>query len=145
MNENLEILQKIYKDTSMSTFSLNDLLKELADKENKIKKSVENILKGYERYEKETITHLKKYKEDGEGENPITKMMAKEGLKKEVKSDNSDSKIADVLIKGITMGILDIEKLINDYEGTAEKDVIKFAKDFLKFQKDNVEELKKHL
>ena len=50
MNENVELLKVIYKDCSMSTYSLNALLKEIESKENKIKKSIENILKGYERY-----------------------------------------------------------------------------------------------
>jgi len=145
MNENVELLKVIYKDCSMSTYSLNALLKELESKENKIKKSIENILKGYERYKKDTEKLMTKQKADPKEENPMTKMMAHEGIKKEIRSDNSDANIADVLIKGITMGILDMEKLINNYEKDADKEIIKFSKEFLKFQKDNVEELKKHL
>lgn len=145
MSENVSVLNKIYTDSEMSSYSLNELLEDLKEKENKIKDTVENIKEGYERYKEEANELLDQYDESGKDENVMSKMMAGMGIKKEVKNDNSDSKIADVLIKGISMGILDMEKIINDYNKKIDKDVMKFAKKFLKFQKENVEELKKHL
>lgn len=145
MSENIEVLSKIYKDSEMSCFSLDELLVFLKDKDNKIKDTVENIKKGYERYKNEALDLLDKLNKDGIEESIMSKMMASMGIKKEVKNDNSDSNIASVLIKGISMGILDMEKIINDYEKKLDKDVFKFSKKFLNFQKDNVEELKKHL
>ena len=72
-------------------------------------------------------------------------MMAKEGIKKEVKSDNSDASIADMLIKGISMGSLDMEKKIKKYEEVSEKSYLKLAHDYLNFSKDNMTALKKYL
>lgn len=145
MNENIEILSKIYKDAEMSCFSLNDLIVFLKGKNNKIKDTIENIKDGYSRYKNESLELLNKYNKEGSAENVMSKMMASMGIKKEVKVDNSDSNISDVLIKGISMGILNMEKIINDYNDKADKDVLKFAKKFLDFQKDNVESLKKYL
>ena len=47
MNENLELLEYIYKDSDMSVITLEKLLQELNDKDNKIKKKTEEILKSY--------------------------------------------------------------------------------------------------
>ena len=49
MDENFELYKHILKDTDMSVYSLTKLLEDLKEKDNKIKKTVEDILKGYER------------------------------------------------------------------------------------------------
>ncbi len=75
----------------------------------------------------------------------LPKMMAKMGVKKEIKNDNSDASMASMLIEGIQMGELDIEKKLNQYEKSLDKKTVKYAEDFRKFQQDNIETLKKHL
>ena len=75
----------------------------------------------------------------------MTKMMANMGVSKEVKSDNSDASIADMLIKGISMGSIDMEKKIGDYKKEVEKKDLKVAKEFLKFQQKAIDKLKKFL
>ncbi len=72
-------------------------------------------------------------------------MGAKMGIKKEVKSDNSDAAIADMLIKGISMGSIDIEKRITNYKEVVNKKYLDFASEFLKFQQKTIEELKTFL
>ena len=76
-------------------------------------------------------------------------MMAKMGssfaIKKEVIVDNSDSRIADMLIKGLTMGTLDMEKKISKYSENIDKKTLKQAEAFLKFQQESIAELKKFL
>lgn len=145
MNENLEVINQIYKDCDMSISSLTTLLNDLNGKDNKIKETVHNILKGYERYLKETEKLLKKEKVEPEKMGMIPKMMSKMGVGKEVKKDNSDASIAGMLIQGIQMGELDIEKKLKQFEKTLDHKIVKFAKDFREFQEENVEELKKHL
>ena len=54
MNENVELLEFIYKTAEMGSFTLTKLINELKDKENKIKKVVEDEIKGYEKYIKES-------------------------------------------------------------------------------------------
>ena len=50
-----------------------------------------------------------------------------------------------MLIEGLTMGSLEIESKIKDYEKKVERDTLKLAKDFLKFQEQEIETLKKYL
>lgn len=136
------LYKSIYKDTNMAIFTLKETLKKLKEKDNKIKEVIGEIIKGYERY---NIQAKEKLKEDELEENgSLSKMFASHGIGKEIKKDNSDSSIADMLIEGISMGSLDIEKKIKSYK-KAEKEEKKMAEDFYKFQKDIITNLKKFL
>jgi len=75
----------------------------------------------------------------------MAKKGASMGIKKEVKYDNSDSSIAEVLIQGISMGSIDMEKKISAYKEEVDKEQLKFAKKFLEFQQDSITGLKKYL
>jgi len=145
VNENLEVISHIYKDCDASISSLTTMLKDLKNKDNKIKETTQNILKGYERYLKESKNLLKKGNVEPEKMGLIPKMMAKMGVDREVKNDNSDASMASMLIQGIQMGVLDIEKKLKQYEKTIDKKAIKFVEEFKNFQQDNIEALKKHL
>lgn len=145
MDENLELLEYIYKDSDMSVISLEKLLQELNDKDNKIKKKTEEILKSYEDFLSKSKKLLNKFDSPLEENSYIAKIGAKMGIKKEVKSDNSDAAIADMLIKGISMGSIDIEKRITNYKEVVNKKYLDFASEFLKFQQKTIEELKAFL
>ncbi len=145
MDQNNELLEYIYRDAEMSCFSLTELLKDLKGKDNKITPTVENILKGYKRYMQEAEEKLKEANVELKKTSPMARMASSMGVKQEVKKDNSDASIADMLIKGISMGTLDMEKRINNYKADAKKDILGFAKDFYKFQQDNLESLKSFL
>ncbi len=140
-----ELLMHIYKDCDMSITTLEKLLKELVEKDNKIKDAIEDILKSYEQFLKDTKKRLHKEHVEGESNGLFTKMMANMGVAKEVKNDNSDASMADMLIKGITMGTLDMEKKIKQYKESVDKKDLKFANEFLEFQQQSIEKLKKYL
>lgn len=145
MNEVNEILEYVYKSSGMGVTSLTDLLKELNDKENKLKKVISDELSMYEKYHKQTKALLKKHKAKIEDNGLFVKMMSKQGIKKEIKSDNSDAAVAHLLIEGLTMGVVDMESKIKNFDEQIDKDVIKIASDYLKFQQDEIEKLKKYL
>lgn len=145
MDENLEMLNHIYKSAEMGHSSSEDLLKALRDKDNKIKTILEEINKEYEKYEKESHKLLKKYKMEPRGNTLMADMMSKLGIKKEVKNDNSDASIASTLIEGLTMGTIEIDKKINNYEKQIDKKIMSLAKKYKKFQNDYIDKLKEFL
>ena len=67
------------------------------------------------------------------------------GIKREVKKDNSDASIADMLIKGVSMGSIDMEKKISEYKDDVSDKELDYAKDFLKFQQKTIEIFKEYL
>ncbi|MBP3635638.1 MAG: hypothetical protein J6J17_04230 [Bacilli bacterium] len=145
MKENFELCEHIYEDAEMACYTIEELIKDLKDKNNKIKRLLEDILKEYTSYKEDAKKELDKNGMEIDEKGPVSKMMAGMGIKKEVKSDNSDSSIAQMLIEGISMGSLNTERKINDFDKDVNKDHIKFAKEFLKFQEKSISELKKYL
>lgn len=145
MNQNLELLEYIYQNAEMGVHTLTKLIKDLDGRENKIKKDVEEQLKGYEYYLEESKKLLEKNNVPLKGNSLMTKMMSAIGIDKEVTHDNSDASIAHMLIEGINMGIVDITSKIDNYEGSANDDNIDLAKKILKFQQEQLEIIKKYL
>ena len=140
-----ELLQHIYQDASMATFTLTKLLENLKEKDNKIKDATEDILKEYEQFAKTSKQLLQEQKIIPQEESMMAKMGASMGIKKEVINDNSDASMAEMLIQGISMGSLVMQKKIKAYEKKIDEETLKLAKSFLKFQENAIEKLKKYL
>ncbi len=145
MDETNELLGIMYKDTYMAIKNLEVLLNEIKDKDNKIKSEVENILKEYEKYKKDIKKLAKDNKFKPKKISPLALMGAKMKMKKDVKKDNSDSKISDIIIQGLVMGIIDINKRIDNYKKEVNKDVLNIANKLLAFQQTSVDKLKCYL
>jgi len=145
MNENNELLEYVYQTCDMGKNSLTDLLKALNNKDNKIKPIIEKQLKEYEKYYQRAKKLLKENKVTPKTKGPFTEMMSKMGISMNVMKDNSDSAMADMIMRGLTMGTIEMEKKIQDYEKTADKKIIKLAKEVLEFQENNIEDIKKFL
>ena len=145
MDETNELLGIMYKDTYMATKNLEVLLNEIKDKDNKIKSEVENILKEYEKYKKDIKKLAKENKFKPKKISPLALMGAKMKMNKDVKKDNSDSKISDIIIQGLVMGIIDINKRIDNYKKEVNKDVLNIANKLLTFQQTSVDKLKCYL
>ncbi len=145
MNENTEVLEYIYKDAKMGVESVTTLIKTIQSKDNKIKPVVEEQLKKYEDFIKKSEKALKKLKVELKEFGTAAKVSSWMGIKMEMLKDNSDARIADMLIKGLTMGTIDMNKKIDNYEKTIDKDVLKLAKDFRAFQEQSIEKLKTYL
>jgi len=145
MKENNELILHIYQDAEMACYTIEKLINDLKEKDNKIKKTVEDILHEYQSWKQKSQKLLQK--ENAEiSKNPlIAKIMAGKSITKEVNDDNSDSAIADMLIKGISMGSIDMEKKIHAYEKEVNKEDLSLAKEFMKFQEKIIEHLKEYL
>ena len=145
MKEKFELLEHVHKDATMAVYTIKRLMTELKEKDNHIKGSLEDILQKYEDYATQSKEILEQNGIHPTEENSIVKMMSAMGIKKEVIDDNSDSSMASMLIQGISMGSLEMEKKLKDYHGSVSKEHEKVAKDFCEFQQQAIEELKKYL
>lgn len=145
MNEVNELLEYMYKSSSMGVTSLTNVLKEIDNKENKLKSVISDELTKYENFFKKCEKLLKKHKAKISDNNIMIKVMSKQGIKREIKKDNSDAAVAHLLIEGLTMGVVDIESKIKNFDTKVDKDILKLASSYLKFQQDEIEKLKKYL
>ena len=146
MDENNELLMYIYENADMGVKSTTKLIKLLNTSDNKIKNVVEGELKGYEHFLKESKALLKKNKiESPKKPSIIAQVSSSIAMDMEFMKDNSDAKIADILIRGFTMGNIEIDKKIEKFKEDADKSILKLAKELKKFGEVNIDLLKPYL
>ena len=142
MNENMELLNFVYENAEMGVHTLNNLSDILRKKDNKIKGLIEDELKEYNNFLKESEKLLKKNKLGYKKTNLMSKMSSKMGIAMETMKDNSDPAIASMVIEGLTMGIVEMETKIESYKKIVDKKILKLPNKFLKFQEEEIEKLK---
>ena len=74
----------------------------------------------------------------------MNKMMTWYGVQMKTMTDQSNSKISELLMQGTNMGIIEGRRLIN-HNDNLNKDVKSILHDFVTMQEDSVETLKKYL
>ena len=145
MDEKFELVEQVYKDAEMGSYSTTKLIEKLREKDNKIKGYLDEILEKYNSFSEKAKNILESNDMNLPEEGFMAKMMSSLGISKEVMADNSDSAMADMLIQGISMGSIEMEKKVKAYKDKVDKENLDLAKDFLKFQEKTIEELKKYL
>ena len=140
---NKDILDELNKGCAMGMDAIRNILEKVEDKN--FKKILENefdkykeihhrIEKKYEEYSREEPTET----------NAMNKVMTSMMTEMKLMSDHSDSKIAELLMQGTNMGIIEGKKLLNHKEDI-DKEVEAILKDFIKMQEESVETYKKYL
>lgn len=145
MNENKELLVLINENTKMGLASTKELLKLIKEKDNKIKKVLEDELKKYEDLYKKCKSLMKKYKVKSEKSGLLKNLTATLAMRMEVNKDNSDSKLANILIRGFNMGNIDIKAKIKSYKKEVSKDILSLAREVLEFGENEIKLLKDFL
>lgn len=145
MNENIELLTHIYKNAQMGEYTTTTLINRIKNKENKIKPILEKEIKKYEDFVKRSKKILKSHDSVPKGGNSMAKISSTIGVTMETLKDNSDSALAQMLIEGMTMGVVSTATKISQYIKVADRKVIKLAKDFQKFQEEEIELLKAYM
>ena len=143
MSADAEMLNFIYQNSQMGVETLNQLIP-MIDNE-AFKKRIEAQLKEYELIHEEAKKLLNRHGYDEKGIGALEKIMAYLMIDMKTLMDKSSSHIAEMLIQGSNMGIIDAVKRINQYEREAEKEVTALMKRLLKFEENNVERLKEAL
>lgn len=149
MSNQDELIIYLCENIKMGLSSTTKLIKILKNKDNKIKKVLESYIKTYEHYLKKAKELRQKYNVKTKKNKFMQKLMANTMMEEEIKRDNSDSKIANILIRGFTMGEIDLEKRIKDYVNNLDKkeksEILDLAKELHAFNKNSVVELKDYL
>ena len=140
--ENINALDEINKGACMGMDAISFVLDKIEDQE--FKKVVEKEHNDYHMIEEEIQKIYHKY-DDGKPHetNILTKAMTFSGIEMKTLTDTSNSKIAELLLQGVNMGIIEGRKILNKKE--LNKEVEKIVADYIKMQEENVEVLKKYL
>ena len=145
MNENKELLILIHENTKMGKTSTKKLLDLIKEKDNKIKRVLEEEYQTYNDLYKKCNKLIKKENLEINPKGILANLTSTVAMKMEVAKDNSDSKIASILSRGFNMGNIDIEAKIKQYKKEASKDVLKLANEVLEFGEEQIKLLKEFL
>jgi hypothetical protein len=145
MNENTELLMHIYQSAEMGVYTTTNLLDLLKNKDNKIKPILQQELKEYEKYTKLSEEYLEKLDTESKTSGIMAKLGSDIGMTIETMKDNSDSRIASMLVEAMTMGILEMTGKIESYKKICKKDIIVLAEELKQFQEKEIEKLKQYV
>ena len=75
----------------------------------------------------------------------MAKISSTIGITVETLKDNSDSALAQMLVEGMTMGVVSTATKISQYIKVSDRKIIKLARSFQKFQEEEIELLKAYM
>jgi len=145
MDENIEMINFMHKNAEMGYLSSLDVLNQIKETDNKIKRDLDLLTSEYKKYMDESKRIIKKSKTSISKNSLFTKVSSKMGIEMELNKDNSDSAIARMLIQGLTMGEVDIESKINNYKENLDNNILTLAEKYKNFQHDFIHTFKKYL
>ena len=144
-NQNLNILDEVNKGATMGMDAITYVSEKASDGDfrqvldteyNKYKKISERVNDLYSQYTD---------KEPHET-NAMNKAMTWYGIQMKTMTDDTTSKLSELLMQGTNMGIIEGRRLINQNENSdVDPDVKNILNDFVVMQEDSVETLKKYL
>ena len=139
---NINILDEISKGCSMGENALKDIMEKAED--NDFKNLLRKHLEQYKTISKKIDDLYNDYSDDEPQElNVMEKTMTWYGIQMRTMTDSSTSKLAELLMQGNNMGIIEGRKLLNNKEMS--KDIEKVTDEFVRMQEKAVEELKEYL
>lgn len=142
MDQNLELLNYIYQNTKTGEESIQTLLNSIDDSH--LKQDLITQMEGYASLNQKARKAI--YQNNKEPKQPgiLNKAMIHTSIKMNTLKDKSNSHIAEMMIQGSTMGIIEATEKLNQYE-TAEKNVRNLADQVVSFEQKNIERLKGYL
>lgn len=142
MNDNAKLLNYIYKNSQMGVETIDRIIKLINDQN--LKNHLENQHNEYGEINKKAIAMLNKNGYDEKGINAFDKFKIAAMTEFETIKDNSSSHIAEMLIIGSNMGIIQAIKNLKKYKNV-ESEIAELMSDLKESEENNVKELKNFL
>ena len=131
MNRPEYILNEINKGIKMGMDSISSIAEKVTD--DQLKDDLQSEYNQYNTILNDVNAELGKYEEFPKELNPAQKMMGWFDIQMSTLTDDSDSKIAEMLIKGTNMGIIEGVKLLNSNPETT-LEIKNILTNFIQFQ-----------
>lgn len=143
MKENINALDEINKGACMGIDAIDCIMDKIKNKD--LKKAVKEQYSDYKKIEDKITKIYSDYNSEDEPHetNVMNKIMTWYGIEMKTLTDSSESKIAELLLQGTNMGIIEGKKILNNKE--LDKEVTKIIDEYIKMQEIAVEKLKEFL
>lgn len=142
-NQNLNILDEVNKGATMGMDAISYVTDKAKDKS--FKQVLYTEYNKYRDISRRVNTLYSKYSDKEPHEtNAMNKMMTWYGIQMKTMTDDTTSKLSELLMQGTNMGIIEGRRLLNQHDDI-EDSVKTILNDFVVMQEDSVETLKKYL
>ena len=142
MNKPEYILNQLTKGIKMGMDSISTISDQISDKE--LRDDLKFQYDEYNNLLNQVDTELKNYDAFPKELNPMQKAMGWMSIKWSTLDDKSDSKIAEMMLQGLNMGIIEGIKLSHSNKD-AEGNIPTILNNFINFQENSIQKLKKYL
>ena len=140
--ENINALDEIHKGACMGMDAI-DFIKDKIEDEN-FRKEMNKEYKDYKSIKKQIEDMYPKYdNDDPHSTSTMNKLMTWTSIEMKTMNDTSNSKLAELLLKGVNMGIIEGKKILNNKK--INNEVRNIVDTYVKMQEENVEALKQYL
>lgn len=138
----VNVLDELNKGASMGVDAINFIIDKVEDKN--LEKELKNQYKEYKKILDEISKVYPEYSNKEPHEtNAVNKIMTWYGIEMKTFLDKSTSKIAELLMQGTNMGIIEGRRLLN--HNTTDDDIHRLIQEYVNMQEKAVENLKKFL
>ncbi len=142
-NNDLNILDEINKGATMGMDAISFVSEKVVD--NDFKEVLDTEYNKYKKISQRVNDLYSNYtNKEPHQTNAMNKMMTWYGIQMKTITDDTTSKLSELLMQGTNMGIIEGRRLLNQH-ANATPNVKNILNDFVVMQEDSVETLKKYL
>ena len=140
--EDINALDEIHKGACMGMDAINYIIDKTKD--NNLRNYLKEMYKNYKNIASKIEEVYPKYNDDKpHSTNIMNKVMTWYGVEMKTLTDKSISKISELLLQGVNMGIIEGKKIMNNKN--LNKEVNSIISIYVRMQEESVETLKKYL
>ena len=138
----VNVLDELNKGATMGIDAINFVIDKVKD--NELKKVLKKQCQDYQDISDRICNLYPEYSEKKPHEtNIVNKVMTWYGIEMKTMMDDTSSKIAELIMQGTNMGIIEGRRLLNN-KGSDEE-INEIVRDYVKSQEDSLEKLKQFL
>lgn len=143
MNANVEMLNYIHQNAEMGQDSINRLLEIVQDGE--FKEMLKSQFDEYKVMFEDSEKMINRFHKDAKGINTLQKIETYLMINMKTMNDKSPDHIAEMLMQGSVMGVVQIIRRLKKYKNEVEKDVYQLGEKLLETEERNIDQCKKFL
>lgn len=141
-NVDLDLLEKTYQNATIGITAIESVLNKTVN--TKMNSDLHKQLRDYQELADKSKKHLQLNGAEAKEKPFYDKVMMKGNVKLNTMMNSSDSRIAQMVIQGSTMGVTQMTKLLNAHKN-ADGTCMDIAREFVKKEEENIEIMKKYL
>jgi hypothetical protein len=139
-----ELMQAVYKNAKMGAEAITTVIGKTKDAH--MRDELTNQLESYYSFEIAAKNKLLEMSAEAKDPGMLAKLPTDLSIKMSTMMDSSNSKLAEIMIGGYNMGLVDLQKSINQAKSEgAPEDIMNIADSVVAFEQGSIDRMKQYL